>query len=181
MLIKKLSPVGIDISIQGFQSVLYTLVKKVWQIADDVSYDCYGRIYRLPTTDGFVPEAFNGVDYTELLTNDKIKALSFFGVEDTQTYQVGGSTAKVFLVFMVDLKKIKPSITDHRPDEEVRVDIQNICVQKRFDFSFTGIETGTKVFRDYSGIRVTDIKYSDMGNLHYFRLNFDVLYSIHDC
>jgi len=179
----KTNPVGIDIAVQGFQKVLYSQLKKVWGVTDDTSIDVYGRIYNNPTADGSIPEFYDATtsNYTEVLTDDRLKALCFFGIEDQQKYDKGSSAAKAFLIVMLDLSKIKPLITDHRPDEEVRIDVQNICAQPKYGFTFTGIETGKKIFREYSGFRIEDIKYSDMNQLHYFRINFDLLYNIHDC
>jgi hypothetical protein len=183
MLIKKEIPKGIDIPIQRLQEVLYKELKKKWGISDDISFDCYGRAYRNQTSDGYVPEVYkkNG-EYADVLFDDKLKALCFFGISDTQQYDAGSSLAKVFLIFMVNVKELKPGIT-HRGDEEIRVDAEEIACIKRHGFTLTGIETSLdRVFKEYSGWRVKDgIKFNDMHPLHCFRMNFDLLYNIFDC
>ena len=81
---------------------------------------------------------------------------------------------------------VKPNITDHRPDEEVRNDIENICYTPRFNFDITGVDTDFEtVFRDYKGFLVDDNKgYADFQMLHVFRINFDLIYDsldTYDC
>lgn len=183
----KTTPKGIDIPIQGLQTVLYDLLKKQWPV-DDSTFDCHGRAYRNSNTDGYIPEVFTGSastggkEYAEVFFDDRLKALCFFGAGESEKYSSGSSVAKVYLIFMVDVSKLKPAI-DHRADEEIHVDVEKICAQKRLGFTFTGLETGIDtVFREYSGWRKKDgIKSRDMHPLHCFRLNFDLLYNIHDC
>jgi hypothetical protein len=186
-LVNKIKPVGVDIQIQGFQSVMYPYLKTKWPVNDN-TFNCYGRAYRNQTTDGFVPQIFEGnadagkIEYTPVLFDDNLKALCFFIIGDSTKYDAGSAIAKVALIFTVDIVQLKPTII-HRADEEIRNDVEKFACQKRFGFSLTGIETGIDaVFKEFSGWKkVVGIKYRDMQPLHCFRLNFDLLYNINDC
>jgi hypothetical protein len=176
------SPVtGVDIPIQKLQSYLYPLVKGLWGLGDS-TYNAYGRAYRNQTEDGYSPEVYTGLnEYKDVYQDDTLSASSFFGVGEVQTVKASNQTADVFLIFMVDLSKIKPGAT--RNDEEAHIDIENLCKPKNFEFTFTGLVTGIdQVFKEYSGWKKKEgIKYRDMHPQHCFRLNFKLLYNIYDC
>lgn len=186
-LVNKINPVGIDIQIQGFQSAMYPYLKAKWPVNDN-NFNCYGRAYSNQTTDGFVPQVFEGkadtgaIEYTPVMFDDNLAALCFFIVGDSTKYNAGSATARVSMIFTVNIKELKPSIA-HRADEEIRIDVEKFAVQKRFGFALVGIDTGIEtVFREFSGWKkVVGTKYRDMQPLHCFRLNFDVLYNINDC
>lgn len=181
----KQNPQGIDNYIQAFQVFLYGQLKSKWGLEDSY-YAAYGRSYRNQQDGGYVPEVLaetNG-DYRENFFDDSLYALSFFGVQDDQKYLAGGTTANVYLIFMVKTDKIKdPAKIVHRADEEIRLDVERVCKMRRFGFVVKSIETGIDtVFREYSGWRKTDgIKFRDMNNSHCFRINFSLLYSIQNC
>ena len=67
----KYNPVGIDRQIQGFQETMYTLLKKKWGIVGENFWDCYGRVYKNQTADGYSPEAYVGAnEYKEVYFDD---------------------------------------------------------------------------------------------------------------
>lgn len=177
----KPSAVGLDQPVQAYQKFLYPQIMKGWGLTDDTVFDFYGRAYRNQTDDGYTPEIYAGKkDYQELFFDDKKTALAFFGVQDQQGYQRGGITAKVYLIFMVNLQELKG--TDAQLlDEETRNTVLQICARPRLGFRMTGFCTGIdKVFREYSGWRKsTGIKYRDEFPFHCFRIDFDVLYNIY--
>lgn len=177
----KANPVGVDINIKGLQRYLYPQLKTLWGINDDTSFDSYGRAYRNQTEDGYIPEVYVGLkEYKEVLFDDKLKALSFFGVSEDVSYS-DAATAQVFLIFMVNLDQIKPGVG--RNDEEVRNGVQRLLTPAPYGFTMTGFATGIDtVFKEYSGWRKTQgIKYRDMHPLHCFRINFSLLYDINQC
>lgn len=175
-------PTGIDIHIQKLQRFLYPQLKKAWGISDDVSYDSYGRAYRNQTADGFIPEVYVGnKEYKELFFDDRLKALSFFGVGESIKYNAGTATAAVFLTFMVNLSQIKGGTT--RADEEAHIDVQRLLQPGRSGFDMVSFETGIdNVLKEYSGWRKDKgMKYRDFQPFHLFRINMSLTYNIQDC
>ena len=185
----KTNPVGVDIPVQRHQNFLYPELKAVWGINDDTSWDSYGRAYRNQTADGYVPEVFIGTgnqaaqaDYKEVLFDDQLKALSFYGMDEAARYNTGNANVGIFLVFMVNVQELKPAIT-WRGDEEIRNDVEKIVQIGRFGMELTGFITGIdQVFKEYSGWRKGQgIKFRDMHPTHCFRLNFNLLFDINEC
>lgn len=183
MLVQAPSPKGIDYKLQQFQTRLHTHLITQWALdtlAPD--YTCYDRCYRNQNKNGFIPEVYhqNG-SYKEVAVDDKVKALSFFGMGEVVDYNTdnNNNTADVHLIFCVDLKKLKGGTA--RPDEEVRQDVQTFLQHEYFGMMLQGIEIGIdNVFREYTGLRV---KFRDMQPLHCFRFNFRFTYrfSDHEC
>jgi hypothetical protein len=195
MLFARQNPVDIDIPIAGLQKFLYSQVKLAWNITDDFKYDCYDRSYRDLVDKGYVPRylitnAQGVLEYKTLGFDPETNwAISFFHVGD-QVKEVENRTSRsqVALIFAVNLgtpaiPTVKPLITDHRPDAEVRNDIERICYTPWFNFELTSIETGIEtVFREYKGFLDQDRKeFLDWQPLHVFRLNFDLIYGLEDC
>jgi hypothetical protein len=184
----KTSPIGVDIRIQRHQLFLYPALQQLWGLAD-ADWNSYGRAYRNQTEDGYTPEVFIGIgnqegksDYQEVLFDDNLKALSFYGMEDAGRYDKANATVGVFLIFMVNLLELKPAVT-WRADEEVRNDVEKLCQIDRYGMGLTGFSTGfDQVFKEYSGWRkTTGIKYRDQHPTHCFRLNFNLLFDINEC
>ena len=177
----KAKPAGIDILIQAYQNFLYAQLNKVWGTGD-TTFDSFGRVYRNQTSDGYAPEAYDGNnEYKETFFDDTKYGTSFFGVGEKQNYN-GGLTIPVFIIYMVNIEKLKPSI-QWRGDEEVRQDVERICHAPKLGFVFKEVETGIDtVFRDYSGWKTREgIKFRDQHPWHCFRLNFNLLYPISNC
>lgn len=171
---------GVDVSIDGFQRWLYPKLVAKWGLEanSDKDYNCYARVYKNRTKDGYIPEAYiGGKNYRELLLDDKVKVLSYFSVGDTTTFAQNRLVTNVGLVFMADLSKITNN--QDRMDEKVRQDVVQLVQGIRFyGFSFQGVETGVdNVYREFSGARIVKgIKFSDMHPNHCFRVNFTLSY-----
>jgi len=194
-LITRSNPIDVDLPIAGFQKFLYSQVKLAWGINDDFKYACYDRAYRDLIDTGYVPRYMipntQGVlEYKTLGFDPEVNwAISFFSVGDNvKEVENRTSRSSVGLIFAVNLgtpanPTVKPGIIDHRPDAEVRNDIERICFTPRFDMEITGIETGIdNVFREYKGFLTQDRKeYLDWQPLHIFRINFDLTYGLEDC
>jgi len=190
----KPNPVGVDIKIQNFQTLLYSTLVKKWNLDPVTDWDCYGRAYRNQNdnTGGYVPEAFVGdttidSEYQELFFDDTKAAVSFFGVGETSTYGgahgAGTATTPVFWVMSCDVTRLKPLIIGYRADEEIRNDAQRACQAPMWGMMMTGWVTGIdNVFKEYPGFRKKDgLPYRDMQKFHCFRINFDLTYNIRDC
>jgi len=181
MLIQKTNPVGIDVQLQKFQSLIHTRLTAAWNVTDE--YECYARASRNKTDDGYIAEVLtSGISYKEVYWNEALAAISFFGSSTRSAHELGNLQTDVHLVFFVNLVKAKPSIT-HRADEEVRKDVINACEDGLFGFTLESVETGLEnVLREYPGSRREDrLKAVDMQPQHCFRLNFSLSYDINNC
>lgn len=180
MLFTKENNTGIDVNIDGFQRMLYPKLVDSWGVnfADAKGYNSYPRAYRNEGADGYYPEVFvSGTEYKEVFLDDKLVAISFFGIGEDQPYRGENFQATVHLCFFVNLKKIFG--VGEREDEKVRQQVIKLVQgSKAFGFQFTGLETGIdNVFKEYPGVRKTSgIKFRDMHPFHCFRLNFSVNY-----
>ena len=182
MNITKASIKGIDIAIQAMQTKLYDGLKTTWALTDQ-SFAMYGRAYRNQTDDGYTPEVYVGNnEYKDVLFDDTVAALAFFGVGETIPVTKGQSTADIFVIFMVNLDKLKAGVVS-REDEEVRVDVEKLCATPFFGFSISGFQTGLEaVFKEYSGWKKkTGIQFRDQHPKHCFRINFKLMYTINQC
>ena len=182
MLIVKDKPVGIDAAIQPLQKYLHAQLVKVWGLTDDSVYQCYGRIYRNKKDTQYIAEAYAGNnEYKEVYWNDELSAISWFGLSGKTTFDKQNKT-DVHLIFFVDLKKLKPTIT-HRADEEIRNDIQKLFGYSLFGFSYESVELWIdNVLREYPGSRRDDrLKAVDMHPVHCFRINLTCLYDTNIC
>ena len=182
MLIQKINPTGLDIPVQRFQSLIHTKLLAVWGI-DSSQYKSYGVAIRNPTADGYTAENYEGLQgYKEVYYDDSLSAISFFGRTGQIRMDTGSMMQQIHLVFFVDLKKIKPTIS-HRADEEVRKDVLTAIGTGMYGFTPTSVELWIEnVLREYPGSRRDDrLRYVDMDNRHCFRINFDFKYNINNC
>ena len=190
MLYTKSNTVGSDILIQNIQTALYTRLKTSWNISDDVRYDSYGRVYKVNSDNGYLPEFYIGnQDYKEMIfdstTND---VLSFFVLDDKTTFQLGSETAKAAVIFKINIGNIKPTVK-WRPDEEIKKDIlENLqwllpkVQQGKFRGEITDTETGYKnVFREFEGMTANKERgfYNDLSPFLIYRVNMNLTYDIH--
>jgi hypothetical protein len=89
MLITRTNKQGIDKAIGKLQTWLHKLNTYLGFETDDPLYKCYPRIYRNLTESGYIPETKltdNASGYSEVLWDDKLKALSFFGAVSSLTW-----------------------------------------------------------------------------------------------
>jgi len=177
MLITKTNPVGIDFYIQKLQTALHTKLLVAWEI-DTSLYQCYGRAYRNKKDNGYIAEVYTGGnEYKEVYWDDKLAAISFFGISNNIKQDVG-SVADIHLVYFVNIAKLKPTIA-HRADEEVRNDVANVIGASLFSFEFNSIDMWLEnVLREYAGsYRDQRLKAVDMHPVHCFRLNLNLKYN----
>lgn len=128
-LVTKENNIGVDVYIDRLQKILYLQLKKVWEITDDISYQCYPRCYRNKTDNGFVAETFTGGangEYQDVYYDSSIAASSFFGITiDDKVTEDEQQTIGVHLVFFCNLKNIYPAQTE-RFDLQARLSVQKI-------------------------------------------------------
>lgn len=180
MISLKTDPKGIDIYIQSLQKYLYSKLNSIWELSD-TDFKCYGRAYKNDLGNGYVPEVYLGNnEYKEVMMDDTVKALSFFGVSDERKGKFDFTT-DIHLVFFVDIIKIKPM--QYRADEEIRVDVLKLFEVSRFGFELNGFTTSKEqVLKEYTGTRRSEsLKYVDMHPKHCFRLNFSLTYKNKFC
>lgn len=141
--------------------------------------DFYGRVQKALAKDGksFTPEVHvsnkerKGVFYDD---RNAPGGNVFFIDDDNHTSKDGKLfTAKVKIVFMLNLNKLFPNAT-YRADSEV----QDICVklvEKIKALEVTGIEKGLKnVFKDFN---IENIKLNDLQPYHTFSITGDLKYT----
>lgn len=174
--------VDVDKHINKLATHLHTKLLDCWAL-NTAEYRAYGRCYRNPSKDGsgFVPEVYKGGnEYGEVMVNDQVTAVSFFGVGETTSYK-GQNTVPVHLVFAVNLERLWN--VDFRADADARRDVQNI-VHNKFGFHITEIKTGVdNVYAEYNSPTLKErLKTKDMQPYHLFRINFELSYSVNnDC
>jgi hypothetical protein len=182
MLVTKSNVVGIDVSIQRLQTEIYNSLIEKWglELTPD-EYVCYGRCYRNKTKDGYIAENFTGVadKYEEVFFNSKKSAISFFGVSNNIKNNHLLFESDVHLVFMVDIKKLKPLITE-RADEYIHQDVVKIFGNSIYGFEFKGIDFFIEnCLKEYGGsLRDSRMQFVDMHPSHCFRINFSLKYDI---
>jgi hypothetical protein len=168
---------GIDIPIQKLQTLLYSKIKTLWNVTD-TTFNMFGRAYRNQSSQGYTPEVYVGNnEYNDTYFNDQLSGSAFFGLgEQSKASAEGDVSANVYLIFMVNMDKVKPGTT--RNDEEVRVDMERICINRDFGFFMSGIKTGIdQVFKEYN---TKLIKFRDMQPWHCFRIDFNITINIYD-
>lgn len=188
MIVLKTNPVEIDIPIQKLQQFLYNSLKTIWGVSD-TEFDCYGRCYRNQVDKGYVPEVFVGTStegqttYKEAFFDDTInKSISFFHVADSLKYEKGTSKARVCLLVISNIQRLKPLIA-HRADAEVRKDVEALLQLRKYEFEMVEIVTGFKnVFSEFDGwLKPGMVTFGDIHPLHCFRVNMDLIYDLNDC
>lgn len=176
--VRKTNPVGIDAVIDNLQLSIHKLVDSgKWS-----SMTVYPRAYKNESEAGIKPEIFtgtSGVDYEEVLYNDKLAASCFFITDDNMNVinENQRGRGRISVILQVDLNQIKPNIT-HRPDEEARYDAVIALSRNRYNWNVTNVITGiANVYREFDRRK---IKYTDMNKRHVFRVEMEGTYS-YDC
>ncbi len=125
MIYLKENPVGIDIQIQRMQQHLYDKLVASWN-CDVVSY---GRVYLDDKDGSIIPKAYlQKGEYKNVLSDDTIKGVHFFFVEDSESEAISHScmsSNNLDLIFIVnDLRKVKSDI-NHYADEEIKEEVKS--------------------------------------------------------
>ena len=161
--------IGIDYKIKIIQDALFSKM-------DFLDIDFYGRVLKGLDKDGnsLVPEVMvSSKESREVYYNDqKAKGGNVFFVDSNDHNSKDGKlfTAKIKIVFMLNLNKIKPTeLTDSAA--------QDVCmklIQRIKALEITGIEKGLKnVLKDFN---IKNIKLSDTRPFHVFSINGDLNY-----
>lgn len=123
MIYLKNNPVGIDKQIQRMQQYLYDKIIENWSC----EVKAYGRAYVDTDKESVKPKAYlNNGEYKELLTDDGIRGVHFFFIENNAEVlsHTCMSSNEVELIFIVnDLTKVKASV-EHYADEEIKEDVK---------------------------------------------------------
>lgn len=173
-LIQKTSPVGIDITIDRLQVLLFDVL--TWKNVTK-GYESFHRVYKNETNDGKEPEAFiSGIDYNEVFTKDKFSATSFFLIGDNRPVNDWIET-DVDIIFQLNLDELYPNIT-HRADEEAHADVYNALNNNPYNADITNITKG--IANVYSDLNIDQVKFDDMSPCHVFKITLKVNHSM-DC
>jgi hypothetical protein len=184
-------PKGLDYWIQALQTRLNTHLMSLWDIADE-QYNCFGRAYRNNTKDGYIPEFYdpNSKSYVSgdggnngggLFYQDSLAAMSWFGLVDPIKVDNGESTARVHLMFFVDLSKIKvdglAAANGQRLDDACVQDVQNFIQSNGNNFTVHAVwKDIDKVLERYSGSLKKRALQDDMHPKFCFRLDLELRY-----
>lgn len=177
MIIGKTNPSGIDRVIDSLQKDLYGQLCDAWKLGED-DYLCYSRAYINQNGSGFVPEVYTGgTEYKEVMIDDTKAAVSFF-VTGPRAVIDNSIHANVSLIFHMNIEQVNKNLP-HRADEEVRNDVYRIITECGYGFQAKELVTGLKnVYAEFNGVRLDNMKYSDMHPFHCFRYNMILAYNI---
>lgn len=180
MIHQRSTPVGIDWFIDKLQKAIFDKLTAKWPVG--LKYEAYPRCYRNQKDQGYVAEVYTkDKEYADVLWNDTLGALSFFGLSNTPIQFRMGATANIHLIFFVDLDKIFPTSKinpQYRADEEVRKQVVDIIGLGLYGATLNSVEFWKdNVLREYSGSRLNNLIAVDMHPRHCFRLNLTLNYN----
>lgn len=172
------SPIGLDDSIQRLQTKLYASIGSRWS----GTLEGYGRAYRnIDKKGNFKYEWYNALkkDYQDVYYNDSSSDAVFFFVESgaSATTDRLAFTNTVKLIVMCNLKKVVPSASNERKDQEVHRDILEFLRNANV-ITISGIETDIDTI--FSGVETKGIEFSNIHPLHCFAVNLTVNYYLND-
>lgn len=179
----KIKPVGLDHYIQQQQINIYNTQIGAWGLEGLTAnqFEVYGRAARNWKTDGYIPEVFSqGKEYKEVLFDDRLAALIFFGLNDPETVTENQThTYKVSIYGFVNLDKIKPDNNGQRVDMEVMNEIINL-VDRKYGFVVTAVYRDIDhILQYFSGKKIKDgVKQFNMQPNLSFRIDCDVIVNI---
>jgi hypothetical protein len=174
------SPIGIDARIKALQADLWAELRALWGI-ETTDWDSYPLCQRNYKNEGYIPEFLksNGKDYIDVLQNDKVGILTFFGLDDTgiQHDGVNHETAELHLIAFVNLQTIKSNAI--RSDIEIGRDFYNILKRNQYGFELQQEITGVdRVLSEYTGATTKSFyARADMRPHHCFRFNLTCSYN----
>ena len=155
----KENPVGIDYEIQRIQEYLYKNLKS-WNI------EAFGRVEKL---DNDLLIFKKGIDYEKALgLNDSSNGRFFFLDSNLTTEKSKQLTTDIELVFLLNIKKIKPEIT-HRADEEVKMEILNFLKKK--------VHGSIEILKGQEVLKSFETKLLDMQPYHFIKFSFEHKYN----
>ena len=183
-IISKTNPKGVDNVIDAIQNYIFPILTgEGWD-----TYNCYPRANKNFKGQFLIPEVSEDPEnYIEVLFDDKVKASSFFLVNDIVNFNEDERliVQNVSLIFQLNLLELFPGVTDHRADEELHVLITKMLTDNQELFvDVLGYETGIRnVYRDLNVIEMNDktIENDDLGKFHVVKFNFTVTYDLDDC
>jgi hypothetical protein len=177
------SPVGMDLYIQALQTKLHDELVVKWALLDTTKYHAYGRCYRNKKDAGYVAEVFkDNKEYDDVYWNDKVFAVSFFGISGPIKRSVKSEVQIHFVMFAnlseLSLRNTNGETITHRGDEELRQQVTGIIGRFSNGFRLDSTEFGIEnVLREYPGsYRDKGLKNVDMHPVHCFRLNLNLIY-----
>lgn len=161
----KENPVGIDKEIQKIQQKLYSKLNYT-------NMDAFGRIYFVDVDNKTIPATLSGDNYSEILINNQ-NAVFFFIVDDTTENVNTDPKTDVDILFLLDVKKLKRTIS-HRADEEATIDIIDALKPCR-KFKIETIVRGKNALEDIFSNLI------DMQPYHFVRIKGNMTYNFSRC
>lgn len=158
-------PQGLDRQIDNLQVKLYNYLN--WS-----NHDSYPRVYMNGEK---LEYCINSKDYKDVLFNDKVAASSFFVLKKNEPVIGTFHKATMAVIFQVNLKTLKPSVTAKIPDEDL---INEVLITLNYLPSFDLKEVKKGVNDVYSDLGITLDKRNEMSNWSVFRFDFETTYYI---
>ncbi|MCD6012884.1 MAG: hypothetical protein K0Q79_2746 [Flavipsychrobacter sp.] len=188
-------PYGADKYIQDAQTRLYDYLLNRWGLSLTPSlYRSFGRVYRVHTEDGYIPQAFNDSsrDYISsssrgsnggLFFEDKLAVLSYvYQVDPIRKNDVRDDVLKVEWMFFIDLSKITPGgISDQagfRLDEIAINDVKNFLQNNGCGFTVhETVREVDKVLERFSGAMKKNALHENMQPKMCFKICAELRYN----
>lgn len=185
-LIRKNTPVGLDLEIDKIQLLIYTYLTTnscvKGDYSDYVSYNrAYKNVYEGENKNGvFAERFFTGNDYKSVFTDDNIAVSSFF-IANNNEDSISRTRKKrtISLIFQINLKKVYATLP-HRADEEFHNELRNALIGlKKPSTVLDGINGIDNVYTEFE-ISKLKKKNHDLQPYHVFRQDIEVQYD-YDC
>ena len=181
------NPVGVDFKIDKLQTYIYNklVTNGTW-----MDYECYARANKNSRGDNIIPEVSEDPsNYREVLFSDKFNATSFIVTDDNVdfTFQDEGLVVHPFgLIFQVKLDKIYTTVTGHRADEELHVELTKTLTQMPTGIVNDWFGYVIGVDNVYSDLSIGDFgggdeAFDDLSEYHIVRYNGQFVYNFDEC
>jgi len=176
-LLRKVSPVGLDLRVDQFQSRQFTALG----FSED-DYQSYPRVYMnekvIKGQRGYIPEYFRSVgnDYQEVYFDDTFNLSSFFYQHTRTSHDKQTGTVRVSQVIQAQLDKLFPS-APHRFDEELKGMFEKFAIDFVAHDQFKLVDTFTTIDEVYRDFITEQIDYTDMHPFYVVRLEYLVRYN----
>jgi len=168
--------IGIDAAIAEMNQ---HFTDTLWQ-NKGVQRDFFGRVFRNKDRDNkLMPQILKGREYQEVLFDDRVPVTCFYDCEDKAGSDQFQFQRRTGIIFIVNLTKLYPEITTHRPEQEAEYD-----VKQALSYSpavFDDIETIYNI-DSYGDFATESLR--EAANLHpwfVFRININLNYLLDNC
>lgn len=182
MLIVRSTPSQFEIPINDVSTYLHgKILSELGLTTNEIKG--YGCTYLGKSKNGKRPyfyESGTNKDYKEVLFDDKLALMYFFGVSDNIEYKGAFGFVDAHLIIFSNLNKVFVGETN-RNDVQLRKTILDLIYVHRRGFSLQSEMIGFDAsLKEYDGLKDKDMAKFDMHPFHVFRFNFNLRFPIHN-